>query len=179
MDNIEKYKVAVLMPTKDRPRYLKRQLMYLTSMSDEEMDVYIYIADSSSKDIINNNKKFIKNLNNNKIQHFIYDKNTDFNHKILNTAQNINIEELFICADDDFIIKETLKKSLKILSNSQEYMAVKGTTVYFDELRFNKIKVITSGLANLEEDNKIERLKNIIIIIVNNYGICLLKLNYL
>ncbi|NFU04236.1 TIGR00180 family glycosyltransferase, partial [Clostridium botulinum] len=90
MDNIEKYKVAVLMPTKDRPRYLKRQLMYLTSMSDEEMDVYIYIADSSSKDIINNNKKFIKNLNNNKIQHFIYDKNTDFNHKILNTAQNIN-----------------------------------------------------------------------------------------
>ena len=59
--------ISLLVPTKDRPLYVKRLLKYY---SDLNFKGYIYILDGSNKKVSKNIINFIKQLNNKKIIYF-------------------------------------------------------------------------------------------------------------
>jgi len=113
--------ISLLVPTKDRPSYVKRLLKYY---SDLNFKGYIYILDGSNTKLSKNITNYIKQLNNKKIIYF-----HDVGYPGMITKKylsKVNTDYVAQLGDDDYLIPDGLKKCIKFLDKNPNFSAAHG-----------------------------------------------------
>ena len=120
---------TIIIPTYNRPKYLRRILDYYNGF---EENYNIIVADSSS----NENKKI------NKINILLF-SNLDIFYlgnysskikpcnKITDALNHANTKYSVLCADDDFITPNGINKSVEFLENNQDFSVAQGHYISF------------------------------------------------
>lgn len=111
------YNFTVVVPTHNRHVYLKRSIEYF-----KNIQANVFYCDSSeevySGELFDNIKYF----------HFPGEK---FANKILNALELIETDYVALCADDDFIIIESLYKGFNFLNTNKDFRSVVGKYISF------------------------------------------------
>lgn len=110
---------TLIIPTHNRHHYLNRSIAYY-----KFLDAEIIYCDSSSE-------KYTGELPYN-IQ-YLHLPNRKFAEKILFALNKINTDFVALCADDDFILIESLYKGIAFLSKNKNYSTVVGEYITFKE----------------------------------------------
>lgn len=128
-------KVTIIIPTFNRPSYLKRVLDYYSGYS---VDYNIIVADSSSDENKILNKEIISSFQNLNILYLShYSDKINPNYKLADALNYVQTEYCVLCADDDFITPEGIKQSVEFLENNPDFVAVHGHYISF-YLKTNK-----------------------------------------
>jgi len=136
-----KEKVTVVIPTNNRPTYLKRALDYWSKLS-----MNILVADSST---VKYTQTILKD-----IKYFHY-PHWSFNEKMVDILNKIDTEYAVLCADDDFITRVGLQKSVEFLDNNNDYVIAHGKYILFNQSKKNYSTLIWRSIysANSIENN--------------------------
>ena len=122
-------KINIVIPTYNRPFYLKRILEYYRLDKDKYQFI---IADSSDKKRYEENKKIIKSFSDYDI---IYPKNypSDMNmfFELADALHYATLDYTIICADDDFITSKGIDESIDFLEKNQDYSCAHGQYISF------------------------------------------------
>jgi glycosyltransferase domain-containing protein len=122
-------KVSIIIPTFNRPGYLRRVLGYYDSF-DRQFDVIV--ADSSSDENKNLNKEVIASFPKLGII-YLGDYPSEINGyaKIFDAVNHVATEYCVFCADDDFITPKGIKKSVEFLETHQDFVLAQGHGIGF------------------------------------------------
>lgn len=121
--------LSILIPTHNRPDYLKMSLGYYASFVG---DYNITIADSSDAENKKRNRKTVSSfpdIHCTYIDHFSPD--TNFSHKIADAVDTIPDEYCVLCADDDFLTSAGLAYAMDFLNNYPHYTIAHGRYISF------------------------------------------------
>jgi len=110
---------TLVIPTHNRHNYLKRSIEYY-----KDLDADIIYCDSSIE-------KYIGDISSN-IQ-YLHLPNKKFDEKILISFERIKSEFVALCADDDFILIESLYNGEAFLEENRNYSTVLGKYIAFNE----------------------------------------------
>jgi len=117
---------TIIIPTRNR-RFLKRNLRYIC---DNNPYINIIVLDSSVQKIKYRNKLLINKLDNvTHIDH--YNEDILLTHKLGDGVSYINTKYSLICADDDFVVIDGIKKSLKFLKENKNFICTFGDFTKF------------------------------------------------
>lgn len=117
--------VNVLIPTFNRPDYLKRALDYYKKSG---ASFNFIIADSSNKPNKKINKKMISGYRGLKIRYLDNFPDTLTLHpKLTGAVKFVNSKYCVFCPDDDFIFPDAIRKSITFLESHPDYSAAHGT----------------------------------------------------
>ncbi|MBN2323013.1 MAG: TIGR00180 family glycosyltransferase [Spirochaetes bacterium] len=120
---------SIIIPTHNRPDYLKRSLRYYSSF---EADCTIVIADSSDDYIKKSNKKSVSSFPDiNYIYLDHYAQNINLSHKIADAAETVIDEYCVLCADDDFLTSAGITYAVEYLTENPDYAIAHGQYIYF------------------------------------------------
>lgn len=119
---------SILIPTFNRPVYLKRLLAYY---DDYESTFNIVIADSSSDDIRKLNAETISSFSNLNVQYLEYSSEIHLFHKIADALNHVNTKYCVICADDDFITPNGIKQAVDFLEKNRDFTIAHGNGIRF------------------------------------------------
>ncbi len=142
MENIENEKVecALIIPTYNRPEYLKRILEYYNQC---EMNCCIFVGDSSIENIISINEKTISKITKLSVSHIKYPSDINPFYKNADIIKYVTQKYCAICADDDFITPSGIEACVEFLNANPDFTCAHGN--YFgycvkknkkDEIRF-------------------------------------------
>ena len=142
MDINNKFKVAIVIPTKNRSDFLIRQLNYYASVNSPHP---IYIADSSDQDHADRLKETISRLQNQ--LEIIYQPYPQNDHSGYTAFLFSLVKEKYVCfnGDDDFQVADTLTKSADFLEKNPDYDSASGRSITFktkDNKAFGELKEI-------------------------------------
>ncbi|MFX1363496.1 MAG: TIGR00180 family glycosyltransferase [Promethearchaeota archaeon] len=112
-----KGKITLIIPTHNRHDHLDRILNYYKTF-----DIRKLIADSSKEEYGNKNKY--------DIEYFHY-PDVPILVKIADIVKKVKTPYVFMCADDDFIVPESIKKCIDFLENHPDYSSVQGRYIKF------------------------------------------------
>lgn len=156
---IKKYKnITILIPTKDRPELLERCISYFNNIKSDELEIYIFILDASNSANLNKTKNFLHKYDIS-IKHFIFDENTFFAERFIKVAKKIKTDFCCLCADDDFLHKDGIIKSIEILRENREIATVKGKSYIFLNNDTEKTYLFTrDSCVPLTQEKPLERL---------------------
>lgn len=140
--------LTIIIPTHERHDYLRRSMAYFS-----EFDVSILYMDSSKY-------KFKGKVGSN--IEYIHCPALQFSQKVRKALDYTKSELIAFCADDDFLLKESLQKGQKIMNENAQLGAVVGNFVGFTE-RFDgrffelypkrKLVPVKSGDAKFNVEN--------------------------
>jgi glycosyltransferase domain-containing protein len=124
----------ILIPTYNRPDFLKRILTYYNSY---RKNYKIIVGDSSSDKNKKINKQIITPASNLNI-HLLDQYSTEINpfHKIADMLNYVDEEYCVLCADDDFVIPNGIEKSVTFLKENSDFTCAHGKYIHF----FSKTK---------------------------------------
>ena len=108
-------KITLIIPTHNRHHYLTRILEYYS-----DINLKILVADSSQNEYIFKDKY--------QIDYFHY-PNYMPQKKLADIIQKVKTPYVFMCADDDFIIPNSIEKCIKFLESNSDYSSAQG--IYF------------------------------------------------
>jgi glycosyltransferase domain-containing protein len=114
---MEKYNFTLIVPTHERHGYLKRSIEFFKDLKANV--VYCDSSEESYNGYIPNNFKY-KHLN-----------GKTFAEKILVALEEVDTNYAALCADDDFILHQSLYIGVKYLENNKEYKTVVGKYLAF------------------------------------------------
>ncbi len=103
---------TLLVPTHNRHHYIKRSMEYF-----KDLDAMVIYCDSSQA-------KYAGVIPSN--IEYLHVPNLNFAEKILKAISLVNTSKIALCADDDFILIESLYKGDEFLKNHFEYSTVVG-----------------------------------------------------
>lgn len=122
-------KISIIIPTYNRPNYLKRILSYY---DQNKNDFKIIVADSSSEENKRLNKEVIFSLSNLKILYLDhYDEKISPSNKLTDALSQVESEYCLFCADDDFITLNGINQSVDFLENNQDFTIAHGRQISF------------------------------------------------
>jgi len=129
----KKNKATIIIPTRNRPEYIKRILNYYNTYGTNSN---IVITDVSSDEIKKQNKETISKLKNINVSHldFTYSKDNylDLIYKqMMHGIKHVKDKYCLICADDDFAIPNGIKQSVDFLEKNPDYSVVLGNNISF------------------------------------------------
>jgi glycosyltransferase domain-containing protein len=135
---------TIVIPTYNRPAYLRRILGYYDRMG---IPVSIIVADSSSdKNIKDLNRDICKECLNLNIQYRgSYISNQNGIYKVIDAVQQVSTPYVVFCADDDFMIPRGVIRMMEFLSSHPEYKVAHGQYLKFlhncdrDEVKYYHI----------------------------------------
>ena len=156
-------KVAILIPTKNRPDFLKRAVAYYNSLNSPHP---IYIGDASNPEISTQNANNLKRFGNVEVKHFHWE-----NLNSTATSERLAVEAkkvLGYCAlhgDDDYFVPSSLTSCAKFLSKNKGYRTAQGRAAVFllnSPGAYGKIKVLGEywGENYFEDETSSERIKS-------------------
>jgi glycosyltransferase domain-containing protein len=157
-------KVALLVPTKDRLKFVIRLINYYASINSQHP---IFIGDASGKSY----KEEILKASNGKLEiYYFHWKNLNerkTTRKLAEQVQLASISDYCVCnPDDDFFVLESLSMCAEFLSKNPEYSTSQGRAFIF-ELETNDVYGelkdigIYWDVKELNGDTAIERLREI------------------
>lgn len=122
-------KVDILIPTHNRPLYLKRILEYYNLHGS---DFNFIITDSSNKKNKALNKAVVKSYPNLKITYKDYfSESLVQSIKFGETAKLASSKYCVFCGDDDFIIPSAIYEAVRFLEKNKDYVAAHGIYIGF------------------------------------------------
>jgi len=121
--------LSLLIPSKGRPKELLGLLRYFAR---REIKYKIIILESG-----NSYKEVIKANADLDIEHHIFDPDISIDHKLLRGAQLIDTPLVCICADDDFILSNSMEDCAQFLINHPEYSACQGYHARFEQREYD------------------------------------------
>jgi len=116
---------TILIPTYNRPKYLKRLLKYYNEYPNYKFN--IFVADSSSEENKKLNKTNISLFSNLDINYLEYAIEITPHDKLLDALNQIKTKYCVICADDDFVSPNGIYESIKFLNENPDFTVVHGT----------------------------------------------------
>ena len=153
-------KLTIVLPTKNRPNWLKRVLIYY---SKNCFPGQILILDSSEKNIFEKIHILINDYNNLNIN-LNYVPNMNCEKSIYSNSNLINTDYSIFLADDDILLIDGLDKSLEFLENNKSYIGAIGNGYMISTISngpFSKINNITKyDLQGYEDEDAFSRIKN-------------------
>jgi glycosyltransferase domain-containing protein len=117
-------KVAILIPTINRPEFVKRTVLYYDSLKSNHQ---IYIGDASDAEISRSTLSFLKGINNVSVKYFHWEGLGNA-QTIGKLAEETSAENDY-CAfhgDDDYFIQSSLTECAEFLSNNPDYRTAQG-----------------------------------------------------
>jgi glycosyltransferase domain-containing protein len=128
--------LSIIIPTYERPFFLKRLLYYYKS---KKCPFEILVADSSHTDGMAKNREIVRSVQDTlNIRHAAFPSEINFTDKAIQSYGLTQSHYVTICADDDFIIPEALEECTVFLDNNPDYSVVRGRTIFF-EIHPNKL----------------------------------------
>lgn len=122
-------KVTIIIPTYNRPNYLRRILDYYR---EEKNDFEIISADSSSDENKKLNKKIISLFSNLKILYLDnYPDKINPWYKFADATNYAKSKYCLFCADDDFITLNGINKAVDFLENNPDFVVAHGRYMGF------------------------------------------------
>lgn len=122
-------KCTIIIPTFNRPRYLKRILSYYDNYA---RDFNIIVADSSSNENKMINRKIISSLSNIDIQYLEkYSGRINLLSKLYSSLSYIKTKYSVFCADDDFITPNGINQSIDFLESNKDFTCAHGYYISF------------------------------------------------
>lgn len=122
-------KVDLIIPTYNRPDFLRRILGYYDSYS---VNFNIIIADSSSNNNKKLNKKIVSYFPNLKIQYIDkFPQNLASHLKFGEMVKYAKSKYCIFCPDDDFIIPNGINQAVDFLEKNTDYSTAHGTYISF------------------------------------------------
>lgn len=116
--------VSLIIPTFNRPHFLGRLLSYY---SDQCFGQPIIVADSSSSPARLANQELIDSLTGSlNVRHLLYPEDIYPGLKIKLALQEINSTYALFCADDDFIIPQSIEACVHFLEANPDYAIAHG-----------------------------------------------------
>ena len=153
-------KLTIILPTKDRPDWLKRVLLYY---SQNNFSGKILLLDSSEEYIFKKIKVLINNFNNLNIN-LRSMPNMNCEKSIYNASNLIDTEYSIFLADDDILLVGGLEKSLEFLEMNKNYIGAIGNGYMISTINngpFGKINNIKKyDLNGYEDEDSFLRIKN-------------------
>ena len=154
-------KVAILIPTKNRPDFIERTIAYYDSLKSAHP---IYIGDASGPEIAARITAFIKRFNNVDVRYFHWEDLGVIQAKVKLAEEALG--ECVYCTyhgDDDYFIPSSLSKCAEFLSKNPDYRTAQGRAASFALDRpgpFGKIRWVNEywGVNALEQETSAERL---------------------
>lgn len=113
------YKFTLIIPTHNRHKYLLRSIEYF-----KDLDAQVIYVDSSS---IPFTGKIAQNM------HYLHLPNKKFAEKILFALAETSNEIVALCADDDFILIESMYEGYELLNLDGDVSTIVGKYVSFQE----------------------------------------------
>lgn len=128
-NNEANYGCTIIIPTYNRPGYLRRILNYYNGYGE---NYNIIVADSSSDENKRINKKNISSVSNLNIL-YLNNYSTGINptHKITDALNYVNTKYCVFCADDDFITPNGIKQSVEFLEKNPDFTVAHGYYISF------------------------------------------------
>ena len=122
-------KYSIIIPTYNRPNYLRRLLSYYNKYGK---DFNIIVADSSSDGDKQLNKNIISKFSKLDILYINkYSPTINLYHKLSDALDYVNTKYSVFCADDDFITPNGINKSVDFLEKNPDFTVVQGYYITF------------------------------------------------
>lgn len=147
--------ITMIIPTHNRPDYLKRCLMYFETY--QTVNFKIIVLDSSTAENKELNKKTCKLLKKFTIEYFQFDQTNAFMSKMHFGMKQVQSEFVCFCADDDFIVEEGIIEALKKFKADKELFSVRGKNLYYIKTMAQLTEY--DFFASLSEEEPIRRLE--------------------
>ncbi|WP_035280048.1 TIGR00180 family glycosyltransferase, partial [Clostridium saccharoperbutylacetonicum] len=123
---------TLFITTYNRPELLKRCLNYFSSCLDDNFIISkIYVIDVSEEKFFKENDDVIKEYKNIEINHNKYELGVFFHKFIFEVYEQIEDDYIAVCADDDFLMKESITRSIYEMETDNEIITVLGNQYYF------------------------------------------------
>ena len=121
---------TIIIPTYNRPDYLKRILNYYNEDGGEKYK--IVVADSSSDENKKLNEEIISSFLNLNILHLSdYPTTIDGLYKIVDALNYVNTKYCVFCADDDFVTPNGINQSVDFLEKNPDFTVAQGYYISF------------------------------------------------
>lgn len=148
--------LTLVIPTYNRPDYLERLLTFFSKLNFSSK---IIISDSSKDFNKNLNNSTIKKFDNLEIELLSFSNETYFYEKLKNSLDKVQTKYVVFCADDDFLIPNSISMCLNFFENNQGYSIVHGTyyTFRLNQHHLEWIKTYkTTSLIDNDQLNRID-----------------------
>ncbi len=127
----KRYRFTIIIPTFNRPEYLRRLLEYY-SRDGSDINFKIVIVDSSSEKNKSTNKGTIHYFSNLDILYFdIFSENIHPYIKQLFALGHVDTEYCVVCPDDDFILINAINQAVDFFEKNPDYTCVHGRYIRF------------------------------------------------
>lgn len=156
--------LTIVIPTYNRNYYLSRILEYLKINSIKN----IIIADSSSPEKHEINKKCIKKLFKNNVQYIWHQENEfalNYYKKILFALKKVDTPYVTLCADKDFPIIPGIRKCMEYLDKNPDYNVADGSFYSFSPNYLKKELMWIRKYRNkisIDSNNPISRIETLL-----------------
>lgn len=119
--------VAILIPTINRPEFIKRTVLYYDSLKSNHP---IYIGDSSDAEISRSTLSFLKGINNVCVKYFHWE-GLGPAQTLVKLAEEATAESDYCSfhGDDDYFIQSSLTECAEFLSKNPDYRSAQGRAV--------------------------------------------------
>lgn len=120
---------TIIIPTHNRPKHLRRILSHYNEYGN---DYRIIVADSSSDQNKDSNKKYICTFSNMDILHLSkYPSEIYFYDKMADAASHADGEYCVVCPDDDFVTPNGINVSVDFLEDNPDFTVAHGDYICF------------------------------------------------
>ena len=119
---------TIIIPTYNRPMYLKRILSYYNEYAG---NYKIIVADSSSNENKKLNEKIISSFSSIKISYINYPSDINMYHKIVDSINYVGTKYCILCADDDFVTPNGISQSVDFLEKNPDFAVAHGYYIRF------------------------------------------------
>lgn len=145
--------LTLVIPTHNRHQYLSRSLEYYKNCG-----LPIIVSDSSIE--------AYSGLDKYEGVEYLHFPGSSYSHKLPATLSKVKTPYVVMCADDDFIVLETLKKCFEFLESHPDYSVAMGSVIYFSIVNKERFGVeyapVYKGAIeyNIEDDSAFDRVKH-------------------
>lgn len=123
--------VTVIIPTYNRPEYLKRILDYY-KISGADLEYIVADSSSAANQLLNQKIiDFYNSQGDSRCIRYSYAGSTHLWEKLADAASKVKTEYCVICADDDFVISEGIRESVRFLENNPDFSLTHGRYLGF------------------------------------------------
>ena len=128
-NNEANYGCTIIIPTYNRPDYLRRILNYYNGYGG---NYNIIVADSSSDENKKRNEKIIPSFSSINMLHIKnYPSEIDPHYKIADALNHVNTKYCVLCADDDFVTPNSIDESTDFLEKNPDFTVAHGHYISF------------------------------------------------
>jgi glycosyltransferase domain-containing protein len=154
--------VTIIIPTKNRTKFIKRQLQYYDR---SKFTGFLFFGDASDDDVYEENVKLIDQFSNTlKIKHF-HDKEKSSEQVTSDLVKLVTTKYMTLLPDDDLIITPAIEECIEYLDKNNDYSAAHGkayemTINYGKADAFGRLTGMTPyRMISTDENSAIDRIK--------------------